>query len=401
MVLVLPKVKGFGEQLGESLGGGIQRGADFALQMGMEKFKQNQRKKLIEEIEGFSSQKPTQQQPSQEVNQQFLDALPEIENQLGRELTPQDLDQIWKNFTQIQSPSQKFAQEAQEDPVKELLMKQKKYAAAGEHELARAAGEEAKIAEKRNIEEKRQSFEKEKEERAQSSKYLEEVTKSRSDLLGQQSSLSAARQAVMEGKEGLSGDFWANFFHVPELKSASGAALDAAAKTHILTSMGNLSGGRPNMFLEKQIGQAFAMPGGSKEANLAKLEILQSLADMKQAELDKALEIATRFESQGRPVPGKIHRMALEEAMPLIEKRQKQSSYRLQEFLEPKEGSEALQKIEKVAKGTPLTQKKAIVIFEKANPGKDISKASDKEIERATKLAEGLGYDVDAITIME
>ena len=235
------------------------------------------------------------------------------------------------------------------------------------------------------------------EQRAKANQSLEAATVSKEQLIGQQASLAAAEQAVHAGKsEGvLSGDFWANQLGLPELKGVSGSVLEGAAKTHLLTSLGNLSGGRPNQFLEKQISQAFALPGGSKAANLAKLEILKSLADMKQLQVDETLKIAEAYEEQGKPVPGNVSRLALKKITPEIERRQKQSSYKLQNLLEPPEGSPALDKVEKVPPGTPLTEKKAAVIFKKANPGAFPQTATEEQFEKAYKLAKGLGYDPD------
>ena len=177
--------------------------------------------------------------------------------------------------------------------------------------------------------------------------------------------------------------------------------IDATAKTHLVSSLGSLSGGRPNMFLEKQISNAFALPAGSKEANLAKLEILETLNDMEKIQLDNALGIAEDYESRGKPLPGKIQRMALKQSMPAIEKRQKQSAYRIQEYIEPPEGSPALQELKDVPKGTPLTRKKAAAILRELNPSVDPENPTEEEVQNAMKIAKGLGYNIHAFDIME
>lgn len=303
MVLVLPKVKGFGEQLGESLGGGIQRGADFALQMGMEKFKQNQRKKLIEEIEGFSSQKPTQQQPSQEVNQQFLDALPEIENQLGRELTPQDLDQIWKNFTQIQSPSQKFAQEAQEDPVKELLMKQKKYAAAGEHELARSAASEADILEKRRISERKEEFAKEQKREERHSEISKETLKSASKIAESIPQKESALGGMIDALESKNLGFFtldnlAELTGIEAFRSPEGAAFKAESKEFLMGNLSRIGAKGLNQWIEKQVNEMSPKIGRSTEANLIVSEILKGEIDLQKKQVEITNRIADEMEKE-------------------------------------------------------------------------------------------------------
>lgn len=373
MVFILPKRQSFGEKLGTGLGAGLgsglQQASQFAQEMAMEKAKQDIRFKKIQNLRGG-------QQPQQDLNQRFLDSLPEIERNLGRDLNPQDLDQIYASMGQ--------KSQQQEDPFDYAT----KLSLAGEPELARIEMEKGKLQAK---EESRKA----ERESVSAEKYLDEARKSKEELFAQQTSLDSAMQGIREGKN-LKQDFWADFLGLPQLKTAPGAVIDATAKTHMLSAINNLSGGRPNMFLEKQVSQAFALPGSSPEANMAKLEILKSLADMKQFQIDKAFEIEDRFEKMGKPIPGKIGRLALKEAEPAIQKRQKTLAYKLQDLMEPKEGSPELEMVDRVAKGTPLTTKKAEVIFRQANPGKNLSDASEEEIARAIQLAEGLGYDVYA-----
>jgi len=273
------------------------------------------------------------------------------------------------------------------------------YSQMGEQQKAMLAHKYPHVARQMQEEEKinrKEAIAKEKRSTERSDKYLDAIGEEQKALNGQMFSLNAAKQAVMEGQEGLSGDFWADYFHLPQLKSASGATLDATAKTHLLTSLKNLSGGRPNMFLERQISQAFAMPGGSRAGNLARLEVLETLAKMKETEIAKANEITDLYESQGQPIPGNIQRTVTREIQPEIQKIQKNATYALQELMESSKKPEQLAKMRRVSKGTPLTQTKAKYVFEKANPGKSIETATEEEIERATKLAKGLGYDVDA-----
>ena len=147
MVNVLPEVQGFGSLLGRNLGAGlgqgVSRAADFASQMAMEKAKMGQRQKMIQGLMGTgSSQQP--QMSQQDLNKRFLDALPEIENKLGRDLTPQDLDQVWGQMSQ---PQQQMGMGQEEDPfaTAEAL------AIAGEPEIARVFTERAKTASKQSF----------------------------------------------------------------------------------------------------------------------------------------------------------------------------------------------------------------------------------------------------------
>lgn len=341
----------FGSQLGAALRQGLERGGESLPQMFSEIIKAKKEKEFFDSLFG------TQKQTSPITEEAPVDS-------------------------SIEKESSKSVYSKMDERQRAMLAY--KYP-----QLARQMQEEEKISRK-------ESLVKEQRESQRADKYLDSISEEQKALNGQMYSLRAAKQAVMEGKEGLSGDFWADYFHLPQLKSASGATLDATAKTHLLTSLKNLSGGRPNMFLERQISQAFAMPGGSRAGNLARLEVLETLAKMKEAEIGKVNEIMDRYENLGQSIPGNIQRIVTREIQPEIEKIQKSSIYKLQELMESGKTPQQLSKMTKVEKGTPLTQTKAIYVFEKANPGKNIESATEEEIERATKLAKGLGYDVDA-----
>lgn len=139
---VIEEAPSFGTQLARGLGQGISQGiglgSQLATQLAMDKYKQNQRSKLIQQIEGGSYSQPS----SPISDEQFLAALPQIEQQLGRELTPQDLDQLYSGLQGQSKTSDPFA-------------KAKAYAAAGEHELARLETERAKLYEKQRYEQEK------------------------------------------------------------------------------------------------------------------------------------------------------------------------------------------------------------------------------------------------------
>lgn len=358
MVQILEGKPSFGQSIGSALGGGLGAGISNAAQFAQQIMAENL--KATREQEFFNNLFAQEQQSAQSTDQtaKSLTGQPEI----GHENKS-----IYGRMNEAQK-----------------AMLANKYP-----QVARQMQEEEKL-------NRKEGMAKQQRESQRADKYLDSVSEEQKALNGQLFSLQAAKQAVMEGKEGLSGDFWADYFHLPQLKSASGATLDATAKTHLLTSLKNLSGGRPNMFLERQISQAFAMPGGSRAGNLARLEVLETLAKMKEAEIGKANEIMDRYESQGQSIPGNIQRLVTREIQPEIQRIQKSSIYNLQELMESSKTPEQLTKMKKVAKDTPLTQTKAKYIFEKANPGKSVETATEEEIERATRLAKGLGYDVDA-----
>jgi len=355
MVQFIQRPPSFGEQVATGLSEGLSRGfgqaTDFARELALEKAKQKQLLELVT---------PKKSSFASEIGK---------ERPVETDLLPQEEGTTWSML----SPDQKAALQVQNPAIAKSFIEEEKL------ESKKAV----KTAEKVD-------------------KYLTGVTESNEALRGQLYTIDTAMQAVMEGKEGLSADFWIDAVGLPsQLKSASGATLDAAAKNHLLTSLGNLTGGRPNMFLEKQISNAFALPGGSKKGNLARLEVAKTLAQMKGIKNAKALEIADRYENAGRAIPGKIDRLVEKEASPLYEKLQKQSTYKIQDLLEPDAGSDEIKEVKKVREGTPLTQKKFEALFSRTFPKKDISTASEEDFLKVEKLAKALGYDIEIFGLME
>lgn len=141
MVQFLQRPRSFGEQIGEQLGSGLSQGIDFATQLGLEKYKGQQRQKLISDIERDSQQQSQPLFSQEEMQSKFLEILPQLEQQIGRELAPEDLNQIWSMMQQQQ-------QQPMHSQEPDDFIKAKKYAAAGEHDLSRIAGEEAKTTRK-------------------------------------------------------------------------------------------------------------------------------------------------------------------------------------------------------------------------------------------------------------
>lgn len=346
MVLVLPKAKGFGEQLGEALGGGVQKGADFALQIGMEKFKQNQRKKLIEQIEGGTT-----------------------------------------SLDQGKSTPEKFAEDIKIDPFSKAMSKAKQYAAAGEHDLSRQAVEEAKIIEKRQVRKSEKQ-----EDRA--FKFLDRISDMSDGLPERDVALNSARQAINSDQmNAIGGDFWADILHIPALKTASGATLDAAAKTNLIGSL-KKAGARPNQFIEQQVNNAFARSGNTKEANLNKLEIAQAVKDIDQKYVDLAREMATKFKDN---LPGDLDLQVQEGLKPYVDQRMKELAYDLQENIEKDKGPEKMAKLKEVSKGTPLTLQMRDVLFEKI--GADPANPTEEDIDKVMKMAKRLGYEIPEFSV--
>lgn len=151
MVQILPEVPSFGKQFAQNLGKGFSAGLDFTSQIMQERHKQKQRQKLIEGIENDQSSSQFKDQlGSDQLEQKFLEALPQIEQHLGKELTPKDIDQLWSQAQQLQQSKQ--AQSRPEDSFE----KAKKYALADEGELARIETAKGKETSKQRFQEKKE-----------------------------------------------------------------------------------------------------------------------------------------------------------------------------------------------------------------------------------------------------
>lgn len=296
MVQILPEAPSFGTQfargIGAGLSAGVGKGADFASQLGMEKAKGNIRRKYIDQIEGGKSSKPNQMSP-QDMEAKFLEALPEIENHLGRGLEPQELDQMWKH---LQSGGMQ-SQGNQQKPMADPMAKAKQYAAIGEHDLSRVAAEEAKMGEKRKAEE-RSIFKKGAED------YFTKLNEDRERLPVLESALEAQTNAVLSGdvdpfSQGHIADI-AKSMGVPNtiaamLETPGSKSFKTGLKTYLSSTLKDAfrgtTTGREIDLAEGLLAQA----GASKEANLASLWLLQSNKMI----MEKKIELADQLESQG------------------------------------------------------------------------------------------------------
>lgn len=224
-------------------------------------------------------------------------------------------------------------------------------------------------------------------EASRSGKFLDTVTESSRGIPERRTSINAAKQAVQSGQLApLGGDFWADVLNAPQLKSASGAQLATAAKTNLIGSLGRITGGRPNQFIEQQINNAFAKAGQSKEANTAQLDILESILDMDEKYNETAFQLADQYEKELGYVPASIDRDTQKFLKPYIEQRQEKLAYDLQQNIESEQGPGKRNEIKKVSKGTPLTLRKAKVLV-------------DKYGDKAEEVAKKLGYEIPSSEI--
>lgn len=332
MVNVLPEVQGFGSLLGRNLGAGlgqgVSRAADFASQMAMEKAKMGQRQKMIQGLMGASSSQ--QNQTSQEdLNKRFLDALPEIENKLGRDLTPQDLDQIWGHMSQ---PQQQVGIGQEEDPFAIA----KALALYGEPEIARVFTEEAKSKQKRSEREIERGYEESKPTRTRGREILE-------DLPYKENALLTMQEAIKSGNIGMfSLDNLAETTGIEGLRSPEGAAFKTASKEFFLGNLSRVGAKGLNQMMESVVLEMSPLIGRKTEANLAVTEILGAENDVVRKEAELIHDIGQEYKEKYGHYPDDLADRVYKQLRPYAIERQKEALAKvdeIKEMYEPKNKS--------------------------------------------------------------
>lgn len=331
MVQILQRSPSFAEQLGLGLGSGFSQGVskagDFAMQMATEKAKLAQRKKLIDQIEGGTSNNPapppTLPPSPEELKNKFLDSLPEIERAMGRELMPEDLDNIWRELTAGQAQQSQMNQ-VQEDP----FSKAKKYAAIGEHDLSRVASEEAKTAEKRRTAERAEAY-------ALVKPSLERARELSEDLPYKQNALEAMRESTLSGNIGrFSLDALAEATGIEQLRSPEGAAFKTASKEFFLGNLSRVGSRGLNQMMERVILEMSPLIGRSEQANLSVMEILDAENAVSEKEANLIYDISRQYKEKHGAYPEDLAQRVNKELKPYAVERQKEALTRIEKINE-------------------------------------------------------------------
>lgn len=332
-IQMLEKIPGFGERLGQALGGGIGAGITQRLQQHAEQKAQKEKSDRILKLLGIetSPQSMSNAQVNTESQPKF-----DLKN-----LTPEKIFAI-----------------SQEDP-----------------QLANTLSKLYETQEKKF--EKQRAFESER-----STKYLNKVSDLATNLPDRRIAIDSAKAAIKSGQmTPFGGDFVADILNLPQLRTASGAELATAAKTNLIGSLSQITGGRPNQFIEQQINNAFAKAGQSKEANLNQLEIIEAKLDIDEKLANFTDELADQYMEKLGYVPESIDRDVRKLIKPYTDQRMKELAYDLRENVEKDMGIDQLRKMNKVAPGTPLTLRKAKILV-------------DKYGDKAEEMAINLGYEI-------
>lgn len=382
MIQVIPapqQRETFGSALGRALGGGVSKGYsqatetaqklkgeeagarrkfayDIKLEKEKSKFKREEekakieeRKKLFEEIEG-TSKKPSKR---------FADEL----GKLPKEIEEIDLEE------EIE----------EEDPFR----KAKKYAAAGEHEMAQVAAKEAEAESAGRREKKktkRAEFEADRSFNTQFSKpIMEESAKTLQVLPELRFNNDEAKRAIQSGDTGWIQKF-ALSMGLDPLITPDAAALASASKNFLLKDIGQIKG-RPNQFIEQTMFSAYPSVGKTQEANMrlslagdVRLDIQEATARM----IDK---LGAEDLAKHGFVKADILSRAIKAAEPQIDKINKDFAVKLRLFEEESLFDSDLRRVQMVLPGTPLTARMWSILEKKHG-------------NRAYEAAKKIGFDL-------
>lgn len=232
-----------------------------------------------------------------------------------------------------------------------------------------------------------------------SAPFLNKITNLGEGLRERRTAINSSMAAVQSGQMSpLGGDFWADILHAPQLKSASGAQLETAAKINLMGALSGLTGGRLNQFIEKQIDNAFAKAGNTKEAQMAKLLMAKTVMDLDQDYVDISNRIADEDREKYGYVRENIDNRAQKEMKSLSKERMSELSFELQQNIENDIGQSNLYKnaTKPVMKGTYLTPEMANILADKIE-----LTGEPKSKENILKLARNLGYEIPSNDLLE
>lgn len=299
---MIPAAPSFGEQLGAALGGGLSQGLSASLNSYLENKKQASMMKNLQEALGIIPQ--AQQRPALS-DEQFISQLPQIEQQLGRDLTSQDLDVLYKNMqggSMQQRPQQVQGGLTNLTPEKVLAASAIAEKAGFPH-LGTAITGLYQQQQKEASKEREREFIPKKEYIEHSAKensaFLDEISQSEKDLPITQFSISMIEDSLGDaGKWAALKDRLAENSGFEGFRSAAGAELDSAIKNYFLGDLSSIKGGRPNVFIEKQIRDAYPKAGRDPISNQKVVLGMKMKEQINRIKVEKTRELEEKFISE-------------------------------------------------------------------------------------------------------
>jgi len=254
-------------------------------------------------------------------------------------------------------------------------------APAIEEELKKRRENEKREQEKEKF--KQQVFQKDRDWNTQmSADFRKHITGIKRSLPATEAALQLSRNAIESGELGpWSANNLASILGRPELLSASGAALNLAAKENLLGNLARVSGRAQNKWLEQVALSAFPRAGQSMAANLTIQEGIEADLALRKAQSD-AYDLISQQDMQKQGYEGAdIEKRVNEAIRPIEDEILKRTSYRTRSIYEGEKSQKELSKLanKKAPFGTPLTREMFRVMLRKTG-------SPEKAIERAKQL---------------
>lgn len=359
MVTVLPPTESFGAAIGRALGSAAHSAAK-----GWADRRQEQAK--IKRFQDIISPKQAPEVSNEDIKQKFLSALPEIEQNMGRELTPQDLDQIWQRMQpQQMGQALQGKQQSSMDPMAQY----EAGVAAGLDKpyldvLKTKAefGQQEKLAE-RKIQAKEKAEER-KEGAALAKPTLERGRELLEDLPYKENALAAVKDAIESGNLGMfSLDNLAEMTGIEGLRSPEGATFKTASKEFFLGNLSRVGSRGLNQMMEKVVLEMAPLIGRSTEANLAVTEILGAENDVTRKEAELIHDIGSDYKEKHGHYPEDLAHRVYKELRPYAQQRQK----------------DALAEVEKIKSRYAPKNKEGILMYDPAGNLRRVPYGNKKE----------------------
>lgn len=293
MPQILPENPSFGQMFARNLGSGLSQGlgqaSQFVSQMAMKKAEMQQRGKLAENIHkrhhGLSDSKTVM--PQEELESKFLEALPQIEQAMGQELKPEHIDLLWNAALKNNQGQTSQGIQQNQDPYAEA----EELASAGLHDESQIATQRAKGQEKRQLIKEEREFLPKSEYIKQSAKgnqtYIDKVHKIQDEIPDTDVSIKMMEDSLGgAGKWAAFRDMLAERTGFNGFRSAAGAELQSAIKKYFLSDLGSVKGGRPNVFIEKMLIDAYPKAGNDPISNQKIASGMRMKRDIDQLHVD-------------------------------------------------------------------------------------------------------------------
>lgn len=302
-----------------------------------------------------------QTMPQQDaIKNQFLQALPIMEQIKGSELTPEEADHIWEGMQAMQgqgdgqfSQQQQMGGQQEADPYELAEL----YAMLGEKDLSRLETEKAKTGQKLKAQGRSEAF-------TLAKPILEKVEPLLSDVRAKESALDYMEDALSSGKLGAASlDALAELTGIEALRSPEGARFKTASKEFFLGNLSRVGAKGLNQMMERVVMEMSPLIGRKTEANLSVLEVLKAENDVARREAELIPEIAHSYREKHGQYPEDLSSRVDKELRPYAQQRQK----------------EALSKIEKIQAQFEPKNKQGILMYDPSGNLRRVPHANRKE----------------------